>query len=52
MTDKTGTLTQNLMEFKCFYVDGQKFGSTLMSEDIIREEDTYRDSHSSVRSGL
>lgn len=27
MTDKTGTLTQNLMEFKCFYVDGEKFGS-------------------------
>jgi phospholipid-transporting ATPase len=22
MSDKTGTLTQNLMEFKCFYVDG------------------------------
>lgn len=26
MTDKTGTLTQNLMEFKCLYVKGYFFG--------------------------
>jgi phospholipid-transporting ATPase len=29
MTDKTGTLTQNLMEFKCFFVNGQDYGSTV-----------------------
>ena len=26
LSDKTGTLTQNQMEFKCLFVDGQHFG--------------------------
>jgi magnesium-transporting ATPase (P-type) len=27
MTDKTGTLTQNIMDFKCLYVDFPSYGS-------------------------
>jgi magnesium-transporting ATPase (P-type) len=27
MTDKTGTLTQNIMDFKCLYVDFHSYGS-------------------------
>lgn len=54
MTDKTGTLTQNLMEFKCFYVDGEDFGNTTnrKSTATIEQSREYDERASSFRSTL
>jgi phospholipid-transporting ATPase len=38
-SDKTGTITKNLMEFKCFSVFGKSYGEehTLAEEDVTQK---------------
>lgn len=34
-TDKTGTLTRNIMEFKSFLVGGERYGDVIESESRL-----------------
>lgn len=36
LSDKTGTLTQNLMEFKCVLIDNQNYGYISYEEELER----------------
>jgi P-type E1-E2 ATPase len=45
-SDKTGTLTQNLMEFKKCFIGGKTYGDT-WDEDLEKNDNVYKSSLSS-----